>query len=227
MIKIYLYKKYLAISKKGIEKVTDANDKKNLIFINKMSLVNTLLMFAFSATVLYFDMPGFLFFTIPFMVLFALPPLLNSLGYLNFCRFYFSIMPLVFICGVCIHNGSILGDKYLILTTATIPLLLFKEKKAIYSLFTLNVITFFLIELYQSYFEPFHTMPAIFEKQYFIFAQLTVFSVIFFVIQYFRSNNEDYEKELEEKNKLIFEKNHEILDSITYEKRLQQSIRPT
>lgn len=226
MNKIYLYKIYHKVSRAGISRVEGAQDRKNLLFINKMSLVNTALMFAFSLTVLCFHMSGFLLFILPFMLLFALPPVLNHLGLLNFCRFYFSILPLIFICGVCIHNGSALGDKYLILTTATIPLILFKDKKTIYGLFAINVITFFLIELYQANFEPMIQIPEFFEKQYFIYAQLTIFAVIFFVVQYFRKDSEEYEQELEDKNKLIHEKNHEIIDSIMYARRLQQAIMP-
>lgn len=124
------------------------------------------------------------------------------------------------------HNDSVLGDKYLLLTTATIPLILFKDKRAIYGLFTLNIVVFFLIEWYQANYLPMMHIPEFFEKQYFIYAQLTIFAVIFFVVQYFRKDSEEYEHELEEKNKLIHEKNHEIIDSITYARRLQQAIMP-
>lgn len=138
MKKHYLYQLYHHISRAGLKRVEDSHERKSLLFINKMSLVNTALMCAFSVTVLCFHMFGFLLFTLPFMFLFALPPLLNYLGKLTFCRFYFSIMPLFFITGVCMHNDSVLGDKYLLLTTATIPLILFKDKRAIYGLFIVN-----------------------------------------------------------------------------------------
>ena len=132
MTKIYLYTFIKDLSLSGLSLTKTPHDRKSLLFINKMSLVNTLFMLAFSITLALLDLDEVLFFTIPFTFLFALPLYLNSVGKLNSCRYYFSIMPLFFIAGICIHNGSHLGDKYLLLTTATIPLILFKDKKTIY-----------------------------------------------------------------------------------------------
>ncbi len=50
--------------------------------------------------------------------------------------------------------------------------------------------------------------------------------IIFFIILYFRSYTDAYETELEEKNRIISLKNHEIIDSIIYAKRLQEAIMP-
>ena len=69
-------------------------------------------------------------------------------------------------------------------------------------------------------------MPEYVQKYYFIYGQLTIFTIIFFVIRHFKKNNDEYEQELELKNKLIYEKNHEIIDSITYARRLQKAIMP-
>lgn len=226
MKKLYLYKIVRYITLSGIRLVQSPNEKKSLLFINKMSMINTVLMSAFCITVLCFGLHSMLLFTLPFVILFALPPYLNAKGYLSFCRYYFSIMPLFFLLGICIHNNSQLGDKYLLLTTATIPLILFENKKVIYGMFTLNVFMFFFIEWYQSVFEPMAVLPEFIEKQYYIYAQLTIFAVIFFVVQHFRNNSEEYAGELEQKNKIISEKNHEIIDSIVYAKRLQEAIMP-
>jgi serine phosphatase RsbU (regulator of sigma subunit) len=226
MTKIYFYTLIKQITFAGIRLAETPHDRKSLLFINKMSLLNTLLMLAFSVTVTFFGLYDILYFTIPFMMLFSLPPYFNFKGQLLFCRYYFSIVPLCFLIAVCIHNGSMLGDKYLILTTATIPLILFKHKKTIYSLFAANVLVFFAVEWYQSVFPPTINLPEFITTQYYIYAQLTVFAIIFFVVQSFRKDSEEYEEELEEKNKIISEKNHEITDSIVYAKRLQDAIMP-
>jgi serine phosphatase RsbU (regulator of sigma subunit) len=226
MNKIYPYQLIKKLTLSGITLTKTPHDRKSLLFINKMSIVNTTFMIAFSITLILLNMGEALRFTIPFTLLFALPPYLNSKGKLFFCRYYFSIVPLIFLVGICVHNGAHLGDKYLLLTTATIPLILFKDKKTIYTLFFMNIIMFFLILWYQSVFKPLVILPEFIEKQYYIYAQLTVFVIIFFVVQYFRKDSEEYEEELEEKNKIISEKNHEIIDSITYAKRLQDAIMP-
>lgn len=219
----YVWKK---ITVSGLTLANSPHDRKSLLFINKMSVLNCLAMIAFSISAPLFNLSNVLFFTIPFLFAFGLPPYLNKLGKLEFCRYYFAIIPLVFLVGVCIHNSSELGDKYLILTSATLPLILFKNRKTIYLVFGLNVLAFFLITLYQSTFEPLVILPETAQWIYSTFSVLTVFGVIFFIVQYFRTDSEEYEKELEEKNKEISQKNTDIIDSITYAKRLQQAILP-
>jgi serine phosphatase RsbU (regulator of sigma subunit) len=183
-------------------------------------------MIVFSVTAPLFDLPDVLFFTIPSMFAFALPPYFNAQGRLEFSRYYFAIVPLAFLLGVCIHNSPELGDKYLILTSATLPLILFKKRRTIYLLFALNVVAFFLVTIYQNMFQPLVIIPKSVQWIYSTFSVLTVFLIIFFILQYFRNDTEEYEEELESKNREISQKNHEIIDSITYARRLQQAILP-
>ncbi|MBP7809264.1 MAG: SpoIIE family protein phosphatase [Bacteroidia bacterium] len=222
----YIYYVWKKITVSGLRLADSPHDRKSVLFINKMSVLNVLAMIAFSVSAPLFNLQHVLYFTIPFMFAFGLPPYLNHLGKLKFTRYYFAIIPLVFLIGVCIHNSAELGDKYLILTSATLPLILFKNKKTIYLIFGLNVVAFFLITLYQTTFEPLVLLPDTLQWIYSVFSVLTVFGVIFFIVQYFRADSEEYEGELEEKNKEISQKNTEIIDSITYAKRLQQAILP-
>ena len=226
MTKFYPKKVIKSIVNAGLSKAKSPINRKGIVFINRMSIVNTFLMLAFSVTVPFLNLSQVLIFTIPFTFLFALPPWLNYKGYFSFCRYYFSILPLCFVAGVCIHNGGALGDKYLILTTAAIPLILFKDKQKIYLLFTLNIFVFLFVIWYQNFFPPMIKLSQEVINVYFILAQLTVFMIIFFVILYFRSYTDAYENELEEKNRIISLKNHEIIDSIVYAKRLQEAIMP-
>ncbi len=222
----YIYYVWKKITVSGLRLADSPHDRKSLLFINRMSILNVLAMIAFSVSAPLFDLPHVLYFTIPFIFAFGLPPYLNYLGKLKFTRYYFAILPLFFLIGVCIHNSAELGDKYLILTSATLPLILFKNKRTIYLIFGLNIMAFFLITLYQSTFKPLVQLPETLEWIYSVFSVLTVFMVIFFIVQYFRSDSEEYEEELEEKNKEITQKNTEIIDSITYAKRLQEAILP-
>ncbi len=219
----YVWKK---ITVSGLRLADTPHDRKSLLFINRMSILNVLSMIAFSVTAPLFHLPHVLYFTIPFLFAFGLPPYLNHIGQLKFCRYYFAIIPLFFLIGVCVHNSSELGDKYLLVTSATLPLILFKNKRTIYLIFGLNILAFFLITLYQTTFEPLVLLPPTAQWIYSVFSVLTVFMVIFFIVQYFRSDSEEYEEELEEKNREISQKNTEIIDSITYAKRLQEAILP-
>ncbi len=210
----------------GLSKAKAPINKKGILFINRMSMVNTFSMLAFSVAVFFLNLTDVLIYTIPFAFLFSLPPLFNYKGWFYFCRYYFSVIPLLFLLMVCIHNGEVMGDKYLILTSAAIPLILFKNKKDILMLFFLNVAVFFFILWYQSIYQPLIVVPYYVQRLYFILAHLTLFMAIFFIILYFRSVSENYEAELEQKNKIISHKNTEMIDSIQYARRLQQAILP-
>ncbi len=210
----------------GLQLARAPINRKGVLFINRMSILNTMMMLIFSFTMPFFSLEELLVFTLPFTILFALPIFLNYKGYFAFCRYYFSVLPLLFLIGLCIQNSSVLGDKYLLLTTATIPLVLFRDKSKIYLMFTLNILVFLFIVWYQYNFKPLITMPEVVQQVYFILSQLTVFMIIFFIIQYFRNDTEAYEAELVEKSRIISLKNSEIIDSIVYAKRLQEAIMP-
>ncbi len=226
MVINYIYLLWRKVTVFGLRPGLSPHDRKCILLINRMSMLNTLLMILFSILGPIVGLYQVLYFSIPFAIAFSIPPILNKLKYLEVSRYYFSITPLIFLVAVCIHNGSELGDKYFILTTATIPILIFRERWIIYTLFFINVIMYFFIVWYQAKFAPMEAFPPYIQKQYSSFSILSVFGIIFFVVIYFRSDSEDYELELEEKNFLISQKNGEIIDSINYAKRLQQAILP-
>lgn len=226
MLSFYVNRFLRKITFAGFTRTESPHDRKSLLFINRMSLINVLMMLGFSLSAPLLDLPDVVFFTIPFLFAFGLPPYLNRKGYLNFSRYYFSIIPVVFLSGVCIHNPAILGDKYLLLTSAAIPLILFRKKQIIYLFFALNILAFFSLTYYQSVHQQVVRIPYFLQVTYSVCSLLTVFFVIFFIIQYFRNDCEEYEHELEEKNRIISQKNSEVHDSITYAKRLQEAIMP-
>lgn len=227
MVINYLHRLWKTVIISGINKTQTPHDRKSLLFINRMSVVNVLMMIGFSITAPLFDLPNVLYFTLPFLFAFGLPPYLNKIGYLNFSRYYFAIIPVVFLIGVCIHNSADLGDKYLLLTSAAIPIILFRNQKQIYSLFAVNVLAFFFITWYQFGHEPLVQIPQVLKTVYAVFSALIVFVVIFFIILSFKNTSEEYEEDLEEKNRIISQKNMEVHDSITYAKRLQDAIMPS
>jgi serine phosphatase RsbU (regulator of sigma subunit) len=226
MVINYMYSLWRKVTVSGLRYGETPHDRKCILLINRMSMLNTLLMILFSILGPIVKMYEVLYFSVPFAIAFALPPYLNKLKLLEFSRLYFSVLPLIFLIGVCIHNGAELGDKYFILTTATIPILIFREKWIIYLLFFINVVMYFFIVWYQSHYPPSNFIPEYIQKEYSSFSILSVFGIIFFVVLYFRSDSEDYEQELEGKNFVISQKNAEIIDSITYAKRLQEAILP-
>src|SRR3954468_4554061 len=128
MVINYMYSLWRKVTVSGLRYGETPHDRKCILLINRMSMLNTLLMVLFSILGPIVKMYEVLYFSVPFAIAFALPPYLNKLKLLEFSRLYFSVLPLIFLIGVCIHNGAELGDKYFILTTATIPILIFREK---------------------------------------------------------------------------------------------------
>jgi serine phosphatase RsbU (regulator of sigma subunit) len=222
----HLIKQWKKVTLSGIRSAKTPHDRKSLLLINRLSMLNTLLMVFFSVMGIVLDLSYVLYFCIPFGIAFALPPYLNSLGKFEFSRYYFSIIPLFFLLAACIHNSDELGDRFLVLSTAAIPLILFKERWKINLLFSLNVAVFFFVSWYQAHYEPMERIPFYIAERYQSGALFAIFIILYFVVQYFRNDCEDYERELEDKNYIITQKNSEIIDSINYARRLQSAVMP-
>ncbi len=211
----------------GIDFAKTSHDKKCILIINRMSIILSILMFTFACFALLFKIYMLLYFTTPFLFAFSLAPWFNSKGWLTFSKFFFCFVPMTCLIIICIFNSIEQGDRFFFLTTATIPILLFRKTWLVYSVFYLNVAAFVFAQWYQSNHAPILTIPKEIEIIYWYFTLISVFAVLFFVIRYFKGDSEIYEKELEEKNDLISEKNKEITDSIKYAKRIQQAQMPS
>jgi serine phosphatase RsbU (regulator of sigma subunit) len=208
----------------GLQFAKTKHDRKVVLLTNKMSVILTLLMFIFSLMAPIQGLYDILFFSIPFGILFAIIPFFQRMGWLKFSKYLFTFSPIVCVICVCLHNSLQMGDRFFFLTTATIPLLVFNHKLKMYLLFLLNAAVFIFIDWYQSTHEPLKKISVLQEKEYWYFTILGVFSILYWVIIYFRSDNEDYERELEKKNDVIEEKNKDILSSIHYAKRIQRAL---
>ncbi len=215
------------ISYSGILFAKTSHDKKCILIINRMSIILTIMMFTFVCFAFVFKIYTLLYFTIPFLFAFSSAPLFNAKGWLTFSKWFFALVPVACLIMVCIYNSINLGDRFFFLATATIPILLFRKKWVVYFIFYLNLAAFLFANWYQSHHESILKIPKEVETAYWNFTLVSVFAVIFFAIRYFRGDSEVYEKELEEKNDLITEKNKEITDSIKYAKRIQQTLLPS
>ena len=211
----------------GLEFAKSTHDRKCILIINRMSIILVLMMFSFICFALVFTIYKLFYFTVPFLVAFSLAPWLNSKGWLTFSKFFFCFSPLTCLLVVCVYNSINLGDRFFFLTTATIPVLLFRKTWLVYLIFYLNLAAFLFASWYQSNHTPIIEVPKQIETYYWYFTLTSVFAVLFFVIRYFKGDSEAYEKEMEEKNDLITEKNKEITDSIKYAKRIQTTLLPS
>jgi len=217
-------KTWTTFSSLGLQFAKTTHQRKTVLLINKMSAILVLTMVLFSIFGPIMGLWDVLLFSIPGIFAFSLGPLFQKKGWIFFSKYYFSFAPVLCVFAVCIHNSAQMGDRFFFITTAAIPLIIFRNKLDMFLLFLFNIFAFFLTEWYQSTHAPLKQLPLDLEKKYWYFTIMSVFAILYFVIRYFRSDNEDYEKELEIKSDVISEKNKEILSSIHYAKRIQRAL---
>jgi hypothetical protein len=215
------------ITYSGIEFAENSHDRKCILIINRMSIVLALLMLMFASMSPVFKIYDLLYFSIPFLIAFSLAPWFNSKGWLTFTKWFFTFTPVVCLIIICFYNSIELGDRFFFFTTATIPIILFRKTWVVYLVFYVSVASFIFATWYQSNHAPMVRLSKDLEVQYYYFTLISVFAVLFYVIRYFKRDSDEHEKELEEKNDLITEKNKEITDSIKYAKRIQQTLLPS
>lgn len=212
------------ITNAGLNYASNNHERKCILIINRMSIILILMMLLFNGFALVFEIYQMLYFTIPFLIAFSLPPFLNLKGWLPFTKYFFSFAPVVCLVVLCMFNSINLGDRFFFFTTATIPILLFRKTWVVYSIFYVSVIAFVFTTWYQSNHPAVIHLPKEIETKYWYFTLISVFAVIFYVIRYFKGDSEDYEREVEEKNAIISEKNKEVRESIEYASRIQRAL---
>ncbi len=218
-------KKFLnTVIASGLSHAKNPTDVKNISLMNRMSLILAVLMISFCLISPILKLYDIIYFAIPFALAFGLTPYFNHKGWLLFNKYYFTIVPIFFVCLICWHNSIGLGDRYFLFSTALIPLILFKNRVTIFALSYLNMGAFFFVSWYQNNYKPYTTVPHDAEGQYWVISIMAVFTIFYFVIQYLKKGSDDYEHEIEKKNELISYKNKEIVDSINYAKKIQNAL---
>ncbi|MBK7129976.1 MAG: SpoIIE family protein phosphatase [Crocinitomicaceae bacterium] len=142
----------------------------------------------------------------------------------TFAKFYFFIVAssVIFMLGLAIGKGS--SNELFFIPTFIFPAMLFHDRRIIIAM-SVVAFTLFVLEIYLLDIVP----PAFIVKDEvkntirYIFIGI-VFTIIFFEVYYFKKINYKYQGILAEKNAEIEHKKKEIIDSITYAKRIQEAI---
>ncbi len=209
------------VSNFGIDFAENVSERKSVVLINRMSLVLAWIMTIFALMAVFLGMFPIIGFPVSFIISFLLPVYFQKRGWLTFAKYFFTFCPILGITAICMFNSAEMGDKFFFFTTSTIPILIFNHKGQRYLFFLVSIAGFYFATWYQSNFVPVQKFSAQEEMLYWTFGLMSVFAILYYVLQYFRSGNEDYENELEIKNDVIEEKNKDILSSIHYAKRIQ------
>ncbi|MBK8927926.1 MAG: SpoIIE family protein phosphatase [Crocinitomicaceae bacterium] len=227
------------ISEIGQQHCVTRHDQKVVRMLNRVSFILAIMMIVFAFSVgFFFYHPSSIYIPPAFFIAFILPLWFNHRGYILASKLFFIIIPAIMLTAVSILMGDDGGDKYFLFAISLLPLMMFKKRWVVLVFFEFNVAVFYFIAFYQMHHEPIIQLPSEQVEQYHLFNMLAVFTVLFFIVYYFKGDNDKYEDELQrqneiisekiretEKQKLIIEQSHkEITDSINYAERIQRSL---
>ncbi|MGZ4033835.1 MAG: PP2C family protein-serine/threonine phosphatase [Bacteroidia bacterium] len=173
------------------------------------------------------------------MVAYCIPIFLNYKKQYKFAIHFFMIYNILCYGFFAIAHGKQDASEYMFLPSSLTAMLFFRNRWLVFTYFLLNVICFFVIEYIFTIMKPFFHMYN--GENFYYSTHAQTFLFIFLVVNFFKIQNTKQEKMLESKNQnleiqkqLVINKNEliegkqkEILDSITYAKRIQQAILPS
>lgn len=208
----------------GLHSASSLHDRKAIILMNRMSVVlaTFMLVFVMNAIILgdHIIIPFASFFCLNFLMV----PVLLHRGFFGPAKWFFALTPIIEVSVIALVNGEMGGDKFYLMTTGVIPVMVFRSKWIGFLLFELSIICLFLVSYLQSIWPPLmHVDPKII-LIYEYTNYLVICLILYLFTRYFKNDTERIENELVIKNEIITEKHKEITDSINYAERLQRSL---
>ena len=172
------------------------------------------------------------------MVAYCIPLFLNYIGRYKLAIHFFMVYNILCFSFFAIAHGRPDASEYMLLPSSLTAMLFFRNRWLVFGYFLLNVVSFFVIQYSFTIMKPFFHMYN--GENFYYSTHAQTFLFIFLVVNFFKIQNTRQEQLLESKNKnlevqkqlvmnkseLIEGKQKEILDSITYAKRIQQAILP-
>ena len=140
---------------------------------------------------------------------------LNNIHRYTAARVFFCVAMSVYLTFSALLFGAEAGVENILFATFILPLILFRDMKVILSLQTFIGIAFICAKISHKYIPPIYTHDFI-EYAYFTNLGFT-FIMLFLIVNGFKNEHENYEKEIEKKNT-------HIIDSVRYAQRIQQAI---
>ncbi len=215
------------ISNLGIGYVKSENDKNVLRFINQLNFFAVIAVISHAILLQFqlgFRYPEFFLYEISYLPLAIVIQFLNAYGNWKAARWFGSLSVILYISFLYILNGNYFGGSYLLLATGALPMIIFRKQLLSNLLFLLHVVAFFLIYRYQLYNPPLIQFTPEEEASLYPGGVIFMFFILFASIRYFIKLSNSYASQLFKSNRLIEEKNEEILSSINYTHHIQKSI---
>jgi serine phosphatase RsbU (regulator of sigma subunit) len=211
---------WLALINVGIDENTSLFDRKRVHLINGIGFISSI--FYVINFFRYIYAPSMVYECIAAVICNLTPILINyKKKYGLACHFY-CIFNIAWYFFLGVTAGAIDYSDYIYIPSSVAAMIFFREFRTSVIYFVLNLFSFGLVRYSHTIIQPVFKFKG---QEDLAFSDLfTVFLMVFLIVVYFRFENSNQEKSLEERNKIVEEKNKDILDSINYAKRIQTAL---
>jgi len=199
-------------------------DVKAITLINKISFISfTWFSLMTIISIAHFEWPDFLL-SFSNVVLFGLNLLLNYFRKFTLCKNYFVLAGLIMVTMINTIYGTDSVQMVQFMTVAVFPVLIFRQRKAVYFYFLLTVLVYCSAAYYQQYFSPLFVFPG-HEWKHSAYVSIFIIMVVILLMNlFFRGLGEDFEQKLILKNKELENANLKLEDAIQKLKSTQEQL---
>jgi hypothetical protein len=155
--------------------------------------------------------------------------MLTAAGYFKAARIYFLVITQGFLSALLIFmSGRDGGTQIVYIMSASLHLVLFKDTKWSVAVFLMVMLLFGITSYIAEHTVSYVDGLTAYQKRFSYYLNIaSCAALVFAMILYFKNAASEYEAKINEQNRKISEKNKDILDSIKYAQRIQQSLLPS
>ncbi|MBK9190808.1 MAG: SpoIIE family protein phosphatase [Crocinitomicaceae bacterium] len=211
------------ISYLGLE---ERNEFKNreVVLMNKLVFISALMMLGMIPFEVIINGWELVWLEVVIVMLCLSALYLNYLKWFTFAKFYFYVVAVSIIFGLGLAIGKGSANELFFFPTFIFPAMLFHNRVVIITLSVIAGLLFILQSYLMEFVPPVFDVPSNIKLTIRYLFQIIVFTIVFFEIYYFKTQNYRFQQLLKQKNEEIEHKSQEIIDSITYAKRIQEAI---
>jgi|GEM_PF-2603168 len=214
----------------GFSLANDGNLNRKIRISNLISFITIITMIGYIPVAIGFNVIAIIVLNSLFLVSACFSFYLNSKKKYNLSFYLASSYGLLFFVIGTVFYGIAANLHFFILIMCLIAIALFKSNIALRIYISTAIISFFLLVLFIPEGQSVITFTAEMKSVQKVISFLNllllfIITILFFV--FFRRENLLFQKEIIEQKEIVEEKQKEIIDSINYSKRLQQSLLPT
>ncbi len=204
----------------GIDENTSLFDRKRVHLINGIGFISST--FYVINFFRYIYAPSMVYECIVAFICNLIPIFINYKKKYGFACHYYCTFNIAWYLFLGVTAGTVDYSDFIFIPSSVAAMIFFRELRISIIYFILNLVSFGLVRYSHTIMKPVFQFKG---QEDLAFSDLfTVFLMVFLIVIYFRFENSTQEKSLEERNKIVEEKNKDILDSINYAKRIQTAL---